>query len=96
VTAGGGFVEHFRLETDGRFNETQYQLMSPEDAEALRNPDGEQGWGGWGWGGGNGPGTSYYPGGGVQPASPPVARGLFTPWSDSGEQRIFPWGGRPN
>ena len=37
VTSGGrAFVEHFRLGADGRFNETQYQLVSREEAYASR------------------------------------------------------------
>jgi membrane peptidoglycan carboxypeptidase len=90
VTAGGGFIEHFRLGADGRFNETQYQLISHDDAYALRNPDqGDQGWGIWSLGrpgdGGAAPARSYYPPQGWQQLSPapppprPVARGLFTP-----------------
>ena len=30
----GNFIEHFRLGADGRFNETQYQLIPQEDASA--------------------------------------------------------------
>ena len=103
VTGGGGFVEHFRLEADGRLNETQYQIVPHADADALRNPDadtlrnpdgGEQSWGAWGWGG-QGPGTSYYPGQPLQPAPPqPVARGFLAPWSSQNDPRGF-WGGRP-
>ncbi len=41
VTAGGrgGFVEHFRLGADGQVDETQYQLVSREDAYASRSED---------------------------------------------------------
>ncbi len=35
--SGGGFVEHFRLTDDGRFEETQYQLVSRENGEAPGN-----------------------------------------------------------
>jgi penicillin-binding protein 1A len=95
--AGGqAFVEHFRLEPDGRVSETQYLLVSQADADALRNPEAEEapeGWGAWNWGS-HGGGTSYYPGA-SQPAPPqPVARGFFAPWSD--DHRGFFWGGRPN
>ncbi len=93
VTGGGGFVEHFRLEADGRLTETQYQLISHADADALNNPDsGEQSSGAWGWGG-QGPGTSYYPGQPLKPA-PPLARGFLAPWSSQNDRRSF-WGGRP-
>jgi hypothetical protein len=99
VTGGGGFVEHFRLEADGRLTETQYQLISHADADALNNPDGgeqswgEQSWGAWGWGG-QGPGTSY-PRQPLQPAPPqPLVRGFLAPWSSQNDPRSF-WGGRP-
>ena len=92
--AGGNFVEHFRLGPDGRLGETQYQLVSREDAYASRNPepvDGDQPWGNSGWGGWTGGGWTaggglagrpYYPAPGWQqaPQAPrPVARGLFAP-----------------
>jgi membrane carboxypeptidase/penicillin-binding protein len=70
VTTGGkAFLEHFRLGSDGRFNETQYQLVSHEQADAMHERDqgtggqwavGDQGsfWGrGFGWFGNR----SYYP-----------------------------------
>jgi membrane carboxypeptidase/penicillin-binding protein len=90
VTGHGGFVEHFRLAPDGRFEETQYQLVSREDAYASRNPDlgADQNSGDWSWGGrtegGWSMGRSYYPSqGGWQPAPQqaprPMARGLFAP-----------------
>ncbi len=64
----GGFVEHFRLNADGRFSETQYQLVSHEDAYASREEeqgdDSNQGFGTWGWGGRAG--RSYYPAQGWQ------------------------------
>jgi membrane carboxypeptidase/penicillin-binding protein len=105
--SGRGFIEHFRLEADGRLNETQYQLVSREDAYALRNPEPDPGQasGAWGWGGSGGPGQSYYPGqGGLQPAPPrPVARGLFAPAPDPDDPRTharrdpdYLWSGRPN
>ncbi len=98
VTGGRGFIEHFRLEADGHFNETQYQLVSREDAYAVRNPEPveteQQGWGPWGWGR-----QSW------QPApQQPAARGLFTPGPDPNDPRtharrdpdFFFWGGRAN
>jgi penicillin-binding protein 1A len=84
VTSGGGFMEHFRLEADGRFDETQYQLVPRDDAYASH--------GGWGeeegfFGGGQSndgrfaTGRNYYPAPGwqppPQPAPQPPARGLF-------------------
>jgi membrane carboxypeptidase/penicillin-binding protein len=106
AASGRGFIEHFRLDADGRLNETQYQLVSREDAYATRNPEPEQTtWGAWGWGGSGGPGQSYYPGqGGLQPAQPrPVARGLFAPAPDPADRRTharrdpdYLWGGRAN
>ena len=92
VTGGGGFIEHFRLEADGRLTETQYHLVSQQDAYAQRNPEPvEQGSSGaWGWGG-QGPGSSYYPG--QQGWQQPQPRGLFAPWSSQNDSRGF-WGGR--
>jgi membrane carboxypeptidase/penicillin-binding protein len=46
VTGGRGFVEHFRLDADGRFTETQYQLVSREEAYGWRGRD-SQGDGEW-------------------------------------------------
>jgi len=40
-TAGGGFLEHFRVK-DGRVADTQYQLLPREDRYAMR-PDAEDG-----------------------------------------------------
>ena len=62
--AGGGFVEHFRRSSDGQVDDTQYQLVSREDATSWRE-QGSQ----WGsndpnsyWGAQQGdPGRSYYP-----------------------------------
>jgi len=91
VTSGrGGFVEHFRLGPDGKYDETQYQLVSREDAYLSRTEESpDQGWGNWGnWGpgapGGWSAGRSYYPSQGWQPAPQPqaprpMARGLFAP-----------------
>jgi penicillin-binding protein 1A len=101
--AARGFVEHFRLETDGQLNETQYQLVSREDAYAVRTEDQPQTDQGWGWWGGGG-GTSYYPSQSWRPAPPqPVARGFFAPPPNSDDPRNrvrrdpdYFWGGRAN
>jgi penicillin-binding protein 1A len=92
LTGGRGFVEHFRLDPDGRLSETQYQLISHEDAYASSNPDREggppeQSWGHWSWGAPSAPGggQSYYPSQDGQPR--PLARGLFAPWSDPDDPR---------
>ena len=90
---GQTFIEHFRVEPDGKVNDTQNQLVSRGDAEAARSPEPveAQSWGSWGWGG-HGPGSSYYTGDGYQgDRRQPVARGLFAPWDRGGF-----WGGRPN
>ena len=56
------FVEHFRRGPDGHAEDTQYRLVSQEDAYAWRNPpetpdpqqfESDRGWGNWGWGGGS-------------------------------------------
>jgi membrane carboxypeptidase/penicillin-binding protein len=100
----GGFIEHFRLGEDGRFDETQFQLMS-RGGYASRYPDSESGdWGGdtWGWRGHGAynAGRSYYPSQGWQqsPPAPPAARGLFAPWQDRRTRREpdYFWGGRFN
>jgi membrane carboxypeptidase/penicillin-binding protein len=85
VTDGrASFVEHFRLGADGRFTETQNQLISSQDAYASRQEP-TSGFGSWGWGaqsgqGGQGrytDGRSYYSGQqgqqqqGWQPFPPP-------------------------
>jgi membrane carboxypeptidase/penicillin-binding protein len=90
---GQTFIEHFRVEPDGKVNDTQNQLVSRGDAEAARSPEPveAQSWGSWGWGG-RGPGSSYYTGDGFQgDRRQPVARGVFAPWDRGGF-----WGGRPN
>ena len=56
------FIEHFRRGPDGHAEDTQYRLVSQEDAYAWRNPpetpdpqqfESDRGWGTWGWGGGS-------------------------------------------
>ena len=95
VSGGGNFVEHFRLDADGRLVETQYQLVSQQETYTENNPEpAEQSWGSWGWGGAQGRGSSYYPG--QQAPQQPVARGFFAPpWSSRNESRGFFWGDRP-
>jgi penicillin-binding protein 1A len=104
ITSGGrgNFIEHFRLGADGRFNETQYQLVPQDDASAS---EGQREWptvsrGYWA----DVPSEeesrsrSYYPGqppqpiypgqGSPQPRPPqPMGRGLFG---------SFFWDGRSN
>ena len=116
-----GFVEHFRRDANGQVDDTQYQLVSREDAYASQSPPDQpqQDQGGFQsffWGGApanNGPnngqwaGRSYYPNQGWRqqqpqsPPSPPVARGLFQPWtwgnqSQPRANQDFFWGGRVN
>ncbi len=92
----GGFMEYFRIGSDGHVADTQYSLVSNEDAAAgpydgdasdyPGNPDNS---GGYGWR----TGRSYYPNRGWSPGPPQpppsqsMARGLFTPWGDFGYQR---------
>ena len=95
VSGGGNFVEHFRLDADGRLVETQYQLVSQQETYTENNPEpAEQSWGSWGWGGAQGRGSSYYPG--QQAPQQPVARGFFAPHGPRGTNlRGFFWGDRP-
>jgi penicillin-binding protein 1A len=103
ITSGerGNFIEHFRLGADGRFNETQYQLVPQDEASAS----GEQGeWpttahGYWAGTpsdeGRSANGRSYYSSQDQQPGYPrrgppapqPMGRGLFG---------SFFWDGRSN
>jgi len=107
AASNGGFVEHFRRGADGQPTDTQYQIVSRDDAyNAQTNAyyyGGQQGddsrWTA---------GRAYYPNQGWSPAPPrpappqPVARGLFQPWPNSfGAQQQAPrqdyfWGGRYN
>ena len=89
MTSGRGFVEHFRLDATGRFEETQYQLVSREDAYGARETTTSEGY--WAAQGDNGfvSGRSYYPAQGwqqgppqpaaPQPSLPQPLRGLFAP-----------------
>jgi penicillin-binding protein 1A len=81
--SGGAFIEHFRRGADGQVEDTQYQLVSREDAYAARteDPGGNQdsGYGqNYGYGQGyydnNGrwsAGRAYFPRQGWQPQPPP-------------------------
>jgi penicillin-binding protein 1A len=97
--AGGGFIEHFRRDAEGRVADTQYQLASGEGYYY-----GDQ-WGNGGQGyyaggynrGGPWIGRSYYPNWQSPPQPAPPARGFFQPWrwSDNPSPlRDFFWGGR--
>jgi penicillin-binding protein 1A len=97
----GDYMEHFRLDADGHADDTHYQLVSSEEADARRSEQ-PQWTGNDDWNGGpqNGwhSGRSYYPNQGwtqgpPQPPPPPpqsAARGFFAPWGDSGYQRQPP------
>jgi penicillin-binding protein 1A len=94
---GGNFVEHFRRSADGQIADTQYQLVSQEDAYADQSGESNPFWGG----ASDNSGRSYYPNQGWQqlpPQPPPQPSrglfGLFRPWSDQPPSRNFFWGGR--
>ena len=105
--AGQGFVEHFRIGPDGKFLETQYQLMAtarPEDDNATGTPDpggdAEQSWGAWGWGSSNRRGAQqdYYQ---QQQQQQQQQQGYYqqrprggfaAPWDNWGDRRQ--WDGR--
>jgi penicillin-binding protein 1A len=78
---GQTFIEHFRRGTDGQIADTQYQLVSRDDAYATQ---GDQG-GFFGGGNSNGQwiGRNYYPGQSWQSQSAPARGlfGLFQPWT---------------
>jgi membrane peptidoglycan carboxypeptidase len=93
--SAGGFIEHFRRGADGRFDDTQYRLLSQEDASASRS------WGTTGegyWAGSRDDryvaGRSYYPAQGwqrPQPQGGPLGplRQLFSPlFGDSGSPGV--------
>ncbi len=87
----GAFIEHFRIGPDGRIADTQYHMLSREEAD-LRGEDTGQGPNGeYGYSYGYGSpyqGRSYYGNGGWQVAPPqppppqPFARGLFGNWGN--------------
>ena len=107
----GNFIEHFRRGPNGQIADTQYQLITPQDAYALGTT---QQWGDQNNPYGNGPqandgrgyaGRAYFPGQGWSPAPPPpppqpLARGLFgMPLFGGQPVRREPdyfWGGRYN
>jgi hypothetical protein len=108
---GGNFIEHFRRGPDGQAEDTQYQIVSRDDAYAVRSDQGsDQGYNGYGGDGRWTPGRTYYPNQGWGPAPPPppspqpLARGLFQPWGgQNGAPQPAPrrepdyfWGGRYN
>jgi penicillin-binding protein 1A len=98
---GGNFVEHFRRDADGQVADTQFQLVSSDDAYSYQGGQSDQFWGGAADNGGR----SYYPNQGWRPLPPqpppqqPMSRGLFglfRPWSEQSpppSQGYF-WGGR--
>ncbi len=64
--SGGGFIEHFRRASDGQVDDTQYQMVSREEAYASRYPSqSDQGYysnnQGYNQGYNQGSGGSYYP-----------------------------------
>ncbi len=99
-TNGGGFIEHFRRSANGQVADTQYELVSREDAyyqSQWGNDDQSYPWSG----AGDNSGRSYFPNQGWRPLppQPPVAGSLFQPWSDQPppqRNRDFFWGGRLN
>jgi membrane carboxypeptidase/penicillin-binding protein len=98
--AGGGFIEHFRRDAEGRVADTQYQLASG-DGYYGGQWGGDQGFyaGGYrGAPGGQWIGRSYYPNWQSPPQPAPPGRGFFQPWrwSDNPSLRDFFWGGRLN
>jgi penicillin-binding protein 1A len=100
----GDFVEHFRIGTDGQVADTQYSIVSQEEAEQQQYEqtqwtnneqnfgNGQQGWGFFG-------ARSFFAPFGSNQAPPPPppppqpqsqARGLFAPWGNQGYQRPQP------
>jgi penicillin-binding protein 1A len=103
VPGNRGFIEHFRLDAAGRFEETQYQLVSRGDYYPRTASEGY-------WAAqrdyGPMPGRPYYPAQGWQPVMPPpqppqqlvpqpLLRGLFGPlFGDSNDTAGAPNGTR--
>jgi penicillin-binding protein 1A len=104
VTDGRGFIEHFRLGPDGRFVETQYQLVSQQEAYAPRNQEewsttSESYWPGAPSDEGRSVGgRSYYPGQGWRPGMPQSASPQPPPPQPMARGLFGPlfWGGRAN
>jgi penicillin-binding protein 1A len=106
VQAGGhgDFIEHFRIGSDGQVADTQYSLVSQEEAEERREEqtqwtNNEQNFGYGQQGGGFiapfgrsffAPFGSNQPPPAPQPQPQPQARGLFAPWGNQGYQRPQP------
>ncbi len=102
-SSGKAFVEHFRRRPDGQVADTQYQLVSREDAyyQSQQWGNNDQGFFGGGYNGnGQWIGRSYYPNQGWQspPQQPPRGIfGLFQPWSQQPPPRQeYYWGRRIN
>ncbi len=92
---GGNFIEHFRRSADGQVADTQYQLVSQDDAYAYQGGESNPFWGG----AADNSGRAYYPNQGWQPLPPqqPMSRGLFglfRPWSEQPPPSGYFWGGR--
>ena len=97
--AGGGFIEHFRRDAEGRVADTQYQLASGDGYYYGGQWGGDQGFYAGGYRGGPWIGRSYYPNWQSPPQPAPPTRGFFQPWrwSDNPSSlRDFFWGGRLN
>jgi penicillin-binding protein 1A len=74
----GNFVEHFRIGPDGRIADTQYHMLSREEADMRSQETGDGQYGEYGYSYGyGGQGRAYYPN---QPQ--PFARGLFGNWGN--------------
>jgi membrane carboxypeptidase/penicillin-binding protein len=67
---GGNFIEHFRRSADGQVADTQYQLVSQDDAYAYQGGESNPFWGG----AADNSGRTYYPSRGWQP---PPNQGYF-------------------
>ena len=90
------FLEHFRVEADGKVKDTQNQLVSREEPHASRHAakseaDQEGRWD-WGWGNRGAvaeQGWSAWGWGQQQQPAPPQnrGRGPYAPWSNSDERR---------
>jgi penicillin-binding protein 1A len=85
---GGNFIEHFRVGSDGRIADTQYSMLSREEADLRRQE--ESPWANNGEPGSYGyegrqtfNGRSYYPDRGPQGGPPqPFGRGFFGNWGN--------------